>query len=100
VSATVPRVSANPMGSLEDWIRLYRRADSGPRPSASAEPVVIPPLPRADEAPQAGSPLLPSQESLLYGTLPLSMLTATAILVALGVTAAVRRIRSSRAPSR
>ncbi len=101
VSANVPTVSANPMGSLEDWIRLYRRADSEPRPSASAQPVEIEPLPRADEAPQPRSPLLPSQETLLYGTLPLSLVTATAILVALGVTAAVRRIRlASRAPSR
>jgi subtilisin family serine protease len=101
VSATVPTVSANPMGSLEDWIRLYRRADTEPQPSASAQPVEIEPLPRADEAPEARSPLLPSQQTLLYGTLPLSLVTATAILVALGVTAAVRRIRlASRAPSR
>ena len=98
---TVPAVTENPMGSLTEWIRLYRRAQSDPVPQQPAEPVEIPPLPRADQAERASSPLLPSQDTLLYGSLPLSVATATAILVALGVTAAVRRIRlSSRAPSR
>jgi membrane-anchored mycosin MYCP len=101
VSATVPSVSENPMGSLEDWIRLYRRADTGPAPIQTAEPVKIEPLPPADPATRAASPLLPSSETLLYGTLPLMAGSAAAILVALGVTAAVRRIRmASRTPSR
>src|SRR6478609_7394948 len=30
VSADVPSVSANPMGSLKEWIRVYRRAQSAP----------------------------------------------------------------------
>ncbi|MFE7844412.1 S8 family serine peptidase [Microbacterium sp. NPDC057407] len=101
VTADVPTVSANPMGSLSDWIRLYRRAQSDPVPSRPTEPVEVAPLPPADAAQRAASPLLPSRETVLYGTLPLSVATATAILVALGVTAAVRRIRlASRAPSR
>lgn len=101
VSATVPSVTENPMGSLEDWIRLYRRADTGPAPIQTAEPVEIAPLPPADTATRAASPLLPSSETLLYGTLPLMAGSAAAILVALGVTAAVRRIRlASRTPSR
>lgn len=101
VSATVPSVTENPMGSLEDWIRLYRRADTGPVPIQTAEPVEIAPLPPADTATRAASPLLPSSETLLYGTLPLMAGSAAAILVALGVTAAVRRIRlASRTPSR
>lgn len=101
VSATVPSVTENPMGSLEDWIRLYRRADTGPAPVQTAGPVEIAPLPPADTATRAASPLLPSSETLLYGTLPLMAGSAAAILVALGVTAAVRRIRlASRTPSR
>lgn len=101
VSANVPSVSANPMGSLEDWIRLYRRADSGPAAVPTAEPVEVAPLPPVDVATRPVSPLLPSTETLLYGTLPLMGASATAILVALGVTAAVRRIRlASRTPSR
>lgn len=101
VSATVATVNANPMGSLEDWIRLYRRAQSDPVPTRPAEPVEVPPLPPAESLERTASPLLPSRDTMLYGTLPLSVATATAILVALGVTAAVRRIRlASRAPSR
>jgi membrane-anchored mycosin MYCP len=99
VTASVPLVSENPMGSLEEWIRLYRRADSGPAPAPTASPVEVDPLPPAEAATQPGSPLLPSADSLLYGTLPLGAATVTAILVALGVTAAVRRIRMARSPS-
>jgi len=63
--------------------------------------VVVPPLPDADPATRVASPLLPDRDTVIYGTLPLLLVTATAILVALGVTAAVRRIRlASRAPSR
>lgn len=98
VSATnVPTVKANPMGSLQDWIRLYRRANTQTTaPTPSATPVTVPALPRADAVTRAGSPLLPSPGSLLYGTVPLLAVTVPAILVALGVTAAVRRIRSAR----
>jgi subtilisin family serine protease len=101
VSADVPAVNANPMGSLSEWIRLNRRAESDPLPEPSAEPVEIPALPPADTLPEAGSPLLPTSDTLLYGSMPLMLATASGILVALGVIAAVRRIRlASRAPSR
>jgi subtilisin family serine protease len=101
VSASVAAVSENPMGSLEEWVRLYRRAQSEPRAAEPEAPVDVPALPPADTIDRAGSPLLPDSGTLLYGTLPLSVATAAAILVALGVTAAVRRIRlASRAPSR
>lgn len=100
VAADVPTVAENPMGSLTEWIRVHRRAQSDPSPALPAEPVAVEPLPPADSAERETSALLPSQQTLLYGTLPLSVLTATAILVALGVTAAVRRIRlASRTPS-
>jgi len=101
VSADVARVEANPMGSLKDWVRLYRRAQSAPLPTESAPSAEVPPLPKADAVARASSPLLPDRDTVLYGTLPLTLLTAAAILVALGVTAAVRRIRlASRTPSR
>ena len=95
VGASVPTVSANPMGSLSEWIRLYRRADSGPAPVPTTTPFEVEMLPPAEAAPPPVSLLLPTYASVLYGSLPLIVLTATAILVALGVTAAVRRIRSS-----
>jgi subtilisin family serine protease len=101
VSADLPSVTANPMGSLEDWVRLYRRAPVAPMPQEPGPAVEVPPLPDADTATRVSSPLLPDANTVLYGTLPLLLVTATAILVALGVTAAVRRIRlASRAPSR
>jgi ABC-type enterobactin transport system permease subunit len=42
--------------------------------------------------------LIPSAESLIYGTVPLMAATMVAILVGLGVTAAARRVRSARIP--
>ncbi len=101
VSASVPAVTENPMGSLEDWVRLYRRAPVAPVPQQTEPAAEVPPLPEADPATRPASPLLPDRDTVLYGTLPLTLVTVTAILVALGVTAAVRRIRlASRAPSR
>lgn len=101
VSASVPEVDSNPMGSLEEWVLIYRRAQSEPRPAEPAPSIDVPALPPAEPIERASSPLLPDADTLLYGTLPLTAATATAILVALGVTAAVRRIRlASRAPSR
>jgi len=40
VASDVPTVSANPMGSLEDWVRLNRRADApaAPTPGSIAAP--------------------------------------------------------------
>jgi membrane-anchored mycosin MYCP len=98
VTADVAHVDENPMGSLSEYIRLYRRADVDPAPGPTTAPAVIPDLPAAEPPPRQDSPLLPTGDTLLYGTLPLSAGTLAAILVALGVTAAARRIRSARAP--
>ncbi len=96
VSASVATVTENPMGSLSEWIRVYRRADSGPVPDQTVAPVEVEALPPADQATPVRSSLLPSQESLVYGTLPLAAITLAGILVALGVTAAARRVRTAR----
>lgn len=101
VQAEVAPVSANPMGDLAEWIRLYRRADVDPQPEQTDESAAeIPPLPPADPPSERASALLPSADSLRYGTLPLVAGTVAGILVALGVTAAVRRIRSARTQPR
>ena len=98
VSANVASVSTSPLGmTLKEWIRLYRRADVDPAPQPSASAVTVPDLPAADRV-DARSPLLPTADTLRYGTVPLMAGTLAAILVALGVTAAARRIRSERAP--
>lgn len=97
VSADVPTVAENPMGDLAEWVRLFRRAPAQPEPERSVAPVTVPPLAAAEPPTEPGSPLLPSPDSLRYGTLPLIAVTVPGILVALGVTAAARRIRSARA---
>lgn len=103
-STAVPTVSSNPLGDLAEWVRLYRRANApAPTGEPTSAPVEIPPLPSADSAPRASSPLLPTRDSLLYGTLPLAGGTLAAIMITLGVSAAARRIRqarTSREPSR
>ncbi|MBT2485249.1 MULTISPECIES: S8 family serine peptidase [unclassified Microbacterium] len=98
IAADIAPVDKNPMGDLAEWIHFFRRAESEPQPEPTITPVAVPPLPVADAPTEAGSPLLPSAESLRYGTLPLIALTVPGILVALGVTAAARRIRSARVP--
>ncbi|MGB4135272.1 MAG: S8 family serine peptidase, partial [Microbacterium sp.] len=98
VTQDVPHVEANPLGDLAEWVRLYRRAHAEPGPEPTVTPLPIPDLPAADAPSAAGSPLLPSPESLRYGTLPLLALTVPGILIGLGVTAAARRIRSARGP--
>lgn len=101
VSASVPNVTQNPLGNLKEWVRLYRRADVAPAPQTTQTFAPVEALPPAQQQLTAASPFLPSENSLLYGTLPLASVTFAAILVALGVTAAVRRVRlASRAPRR
>lgn len=96
ISAEIAPVDKNPMGDLAEWIHYFRRAETEPQPEVPITPIAVPPLPDADAPTEAGSPLLPSADSLRYGTLPLIALTVPGILIALGVTAAARRIRSAR----
>jgi subtilisin family serine protease len=104
VSAQVATVDESPLGlTLAEWIRLYRRADAGPAPEPSTTPVVVPPLPEREGLTPAAHPLLPTEETVLYGSVPLLAGTVAAIMIGLGVTAAARRIKSARAsrePSR
>ncbi|QLD10636.1 S8 family serine peptidase [Microbacterium oleivorans] len=97
VSAAVPAVSTNPMGDLSEWIRIYRRAEQEPVPVPTTTAVALPELPAADAPTEPSPPFLPSIDTLVYGTVPLLGASVAAILMALGVTAAVRRIRSARA---
>lgn len=99
VTDAVATVAENPMGSLSEWVRIYRRADAAPQPVPTSGPVEIQPLPAADAPTERATSLVPSVDSLRAGTVPLSLLTLTAILVGLGVSAAARRVRSTRAPN-
>jgi subtilisin family serine protease len=96
VTASLPRVEKNPMGDLQRWIELYRYREAEPEPTPTVTPVEVTPLPPADPPAEAGSGPLPSEDALRAGTLPLVALSGAGILVVLGVTAAVRRVRSAR----
>ncbi|UGS26824.1 S8 family serine peptidase [Microbacterium resistens] len=97
VNAAVDPVDTSPKDELTEWIRLHRRGEAPEVPQPTSAPVSIPPLEAAEPPTVSGSPLIPSADSLLYGTLPLIAVTLPGILIGLGVTAAARRIRSARA---
>ncbi|WP_395242533.1 S8 family serine peptidase [Agromyces sp. MMS24-K17] len=93
LTADVPSVDANPLGSLEEWIVLHRRAEAEtPDPEATQQPIVPnadPPLPRADSA----QTLLPTPWTLAYITVPLSLTAGFGTLAALLGIGASRHIR-------
>lgn len=95
VAAEVPVASTNPADQLREWVRLYRRAEAEVVPDPEVTPVEIPPLPPPDSVTEA-SPLLPSRDTLLHGTIPLIALTVPSVMIGLGVSAAVRLKRRSR----
>ncbi len=78
VSEDVELVDENPMGSLEEWVRLHRRAspDVSPYPSSSNQPI---PDPDIDGTFSARS-FLPNPHSLAYVTVPLVVLSLFATL--------------------
>ncbi|GAA4371842.1 S8 family serine peptidase [Agromyces bauzanensis] len=83
LTADVPGVDANPLGSLADWIELHRRADVE-APATDGEnqeivPIADPPPPRSDGA----QTLLPTAWTLAYITVPLSLVAGFGTLAAL-----------------
>lgn len=95
VTAPVAPVSANPMGDLAEWIRLYRRAEQAPpptptvAPSASAQPEV------PAQAP-SGNPLLrllPTADFLRNVALPLAVFAVFGAALAFAVATAVKQFR-------
>lgn len=99
----VEAVEANPLGSLEDWIRVHRRADlpeddgGGGDETQEVVPIADPPPPRADSA----KTLLPTAWTLAYITVPLSLVAGFGTLAALLGIGATRHIRrTSRTGSR
>lgn len=97
VTANLPLVDENPMGDLQEWVTLYRRADAPPAPEPTAAPAPVP-APRPIE-PEAASPLgeiLPTVTMLrgpgVASLVVLVFLAAAVTVVAVGV----RRVRSAR----
>lgn len=98
----VEAVSANPLGSLEEWIRIHRRADLPEAETADGQgaeeiaPIADPPPPRSESA----KTLLPTPWTLAYITVPLSLVAGFGTLAALlgiGATRHVRRTERIRA---
>lgn len=91
VTASVPHVSANPMGDLTQWIHIHRRADS---PSTAAPPAGDAqggPAPKAlaPERPVAWKAFLWPQWSVLTSLwLPFSLISGFVALLALGAVGA------------
>ena len=84
LESNVPKVDENPLGSLADWITLHRRAeveapDEGSSVDQPIVPIADPPLPRSDGA----QTLLPTQWTLAYITVPLSLVAGFGTLAAL-----------------
>lgn len=102
LTAEVEAVQANPLGSLEEWIRVHRRADV-PQPDGPGSeerevvvPIADPPPPRSESA----KTLLPTPWTLAYITVPLSLVAGFGTLAALlgiGATRHIRRTERIRA---
>lgn len=93
LTAEVPGIELNPLGSLAEWITLHRRADA-PAAEEGQEvqeivPIADPPLPRSDEA----KTLLPTAWTLAYITVPLSLVAGFGTLAALLGIGATRHTR-------
>jgi type VII secretion-associated serine protease mycosin len=90
VTAEVDPVTANPMGDLAEWIRVYRRAEvtPAPVPTGIANPT---PAPVADGPEDPSGTLLPSVIQLRSVGLPLLVLLVFAALLARLVVVGVRR---------
>jgi subtilisin family serine protease len=101
VNAYVPQVEANPMGSLAEWITIYRRAAStpAPLPSSSSTPA---PAPVIDGVPDAAGPvsplgtLLPTVSMLRNVGVPLAVYGIFLTIFAVWGRAVWRRFRTTR----
>jgi type VII secretion-associated serine protease mycosin len=95
VTADVQHVTANPMGDLADWIKIYRRAQSTPAPvptvsaSPSPAPVVAAPV-------NPLGTLLPTVNLLRNVGIPLGVLLLFAVLLAWLVVRVIGHFRSLR----
>ena len=93
LEADVEKVDANPLGSLEEWITIHRRATTtSPTPEATEQEIVpiADPPPPADEG---TATMLPTPWTLAYITVPLSLVAGFGTLAALLGIGAIRQTR-------
>jgi hypothetical protein len=95
VTANVRRVTANPMGDLEEWITIYRRADPTPAPVVTAPPLPTPAPVVAGPSNPLGT-LLPTVALLRNVGIPVAIVALfLGVGVWLGVTV-LRQFKTSR----
>ncbi|SKB02793.1 type VII secretion-associated serine protease mycosin [Agreia bicolorata] len=94
VTADVPPVTANPMGSLKDWVATYRpspdASGAGPKPIAA---------PETDDPAKTAQPTAswwPSVAKLTMNGIPIAVISVFLMLLAMIVTAAVVHVRRVR----
>jgi type VII secretion-associated serine protease mycosin len=95
VNANVPPVTANPMGSLADWITVYRRAASTPVPVPTSTSTPAPAPIVAGPVNPLGT-VLPTVNLLRNVGVPLGVFLLFGGVIAVLVTRAVRIVRASR----
>jgi subtilisin family serine protease len=96
VSAQVATVTANPMGDLAEWIRVYRRAESTPTPLPTAIPTPTP-APEIATGPQSPlGTLLPTVNQLRDVGIPLAVVLVFGGLLVAYVAVAVARVKGGR----
>ncbi len=88
VGNDIPAVTENPMGDLAEWIRLNRRAEPTPEPSASPHPLQAPDVVAAPENP-IGT-LLPSVTTLQLVGVPVLVVGLLATVLIGLIVGAVR----------
>ncbi|MBH0054702.1 MULTISPECIES: S8 family serine peptidase [unclassified Salinibacterium] len=99
VTANVPLVDENPMGSLAEWITVYRRAESTPIPVPSFSPT---PTPVPETVPDVAGPVsplgtvLPTVSMLRNVGVPLAIYAIFLMILAGSGVFAWRRFRSLR----
>jgi subtilisin family serine protease len=99
VNARVPLVKENPMGSLAEWITIYRRAESpvAPLPTFSPTPAPVPGAAQDSAGPVSPfGTLLPSVSMLRNVGVPFAVFGIFLTIFALWGLAFWRRFRSTR----
>jgi type VII secretion-associated serine protease mycosin len=95
VTKSVPRVSENPMGDLQQWITVYRRAPATAAPVPIIQPSTTPaPIAAAPESPLGT--LLPTVNLLRNVGIPLGVVVAFAALAIWAIVRAVRQFGAAR----
>ena len=98
VNATVPIVTENPMGSLSEWITIYRRADSTPTPVPSVTPVAPEPEPVVVGPANPLGTVLPTVNQLRNVGIPLGVVVLFGSIAVVVIVTAVRQFKSVRKP--